>query len=375
LYIPSPLLDPVLDTQVSRLLQFFKQTFWCNLEVFLCTQAAQALCKRGENLDRCFIGESPGGVGQSLFTAHLAAVYKHNHSYFDPNVWYMDEELRKQIEEFADSFILTGQETPNGTRQLREDLFKKTMSADGIPGRKPYGLQTRMLELVGWKRLELNKMLRFGSVSETNFNSILRRCFVWKPKARFWDSDYLKKHYPDSHLDGIFPKCAELRNFLVSPGAVAASLKIQYGFELKHCKEECRQMIENYVVLGGDEGLTDERMRSACGLKPRDKRQQIVAGPADAFDTGSQAERDDDIQALSKVHDFLVQQLLLEGRSHITSYDWKKVILPANSPNVDKPTLWTMLMTHQLFKSCNGKTSKAKLASMPTIVTKRLGFV
>ncbi|CAE8658603.1 unnamed protein product [Polarella glacialis] len=273
-YIPTPLLDPVLESMVARLLQFFSQTFWCNFEVFQCTQAAQALCKRGENLDRCFIGESPGGVGQSLFTAHLAAVYKHNHSYFDPNVWYMDEELRKQIEEFADSFILTGQEAPNGTRQLREDLFKKTMSADGIPGRKPYGLQTRMLELIGWKRLELNKMLRFGSVTETNFNSILRRCFVWKPKARFWDRDYLKDNYPDSHLDGIFPKCAELRTFLVSPAAIAASLRIQYGFEQKHSKEVCRQMIENYVVLGGDEGMTEERMRFACGLKPRDKRQQ-----------------------------------------------------------------------------------------------------
>ncbi|CAE8607642.1 unnamed protein product [Polarella glacialis] len=266
----------------GRLLTYFIE--WCDTPVskkagvcyavFQCTQAAQALCKRGENLDRCFIGESPGGVGQSLFTAHLAAVYKHNHSYFDPNVWYMDEELRKQIEEFADSFILTGQEAPNGTRQLREDLFKKTMSADGIPGRKPYGLQTRMLELIGWKRLELNKMLRFGSVTETNFNSILRRCFVWKPKARFWDRDYLKDNYPDSHLDGIFPKCAELRTFLVSPAAIAASLRIQYGFEQKHSKELCRQMIENYVVLGGDEGMTEERMRFACGLKPRDKRQQ-----------------------------------------------------------------------------------------------------
>ncbi|CAE8656395.1 unnamed protein product [Polarella glacialis] len=304
-YIPTPLLDPVLESMVARLLQFFSQTFWCNFEVFQCTQAAQALCKRGENLDRCFIGESPGGVGQSLFTAHLAAVYKHNHSYFDPNVWYMDEELRKQIEEFADSFILTGQEAPNGTRQLREDLFKKTMSADGAPGRKPYGLQTRMLELIGWKRLELNKMLRFGSVTETNFNSILRRCFVWKPKARFWDRDYLKDNYPDSHLDGILPKCAELRTFLVSPAAIAASLRIQYGFEQKHSKELCRQMIENYVVLGGDEGMTEERMRFACGLKPRDKRQQTVSGPPDAFASGSQADRDEDTTALFKVHDFL----------------------------------------------------------------------
>ncbi len=374
-YIPTPLLDPVLESMVARLLQFFSQTFWCNFEVFQCTQAAQALCKRGENLDRCFIGESPGGVGQSLFTAHLAAVYKHNHSYFDPNVWYMDEELRKQIEEFADSFILTGQEAPNGTRQLREDLFKKTMSADGIPGRKPYGLQTRMLELIGWKRLELNKMLRFGSVTETNFNSILRRCFVWKPKARFWDRDYLKDNYPDSHLDGIFPKCAELRTFLVSPAAIAASLRIQYGFEQKHSKEGCRQMIENYVVLGGDEGMTEERMRFACGLKPRDKRQQTVSGPPDAFASGSQADRDEDTTALFKVHDFLVEQLLSESKSYFTfPYDWKKIQLPRDSPNVDKPTLLQLLVSNNLLRTCGGKTTKAKDCKMPTINTKLLSF-
>ncbi len=151
-----------------------------------------------------------------------------------------------------------------------------------------------MLELVGWKRLELNKMLRFAGVTETNFNSILRRCFVWKPKARFWDAEYLKKYYPDSHLDGIFPKCAEIRIFLVIPGAITASLKIQYCFEHKHAKAECHKMIENYVDIGGDEGLTDERIRFACGLKPRNKRQQLVAGPADAFDTGSQTDRDED---------------------------------------------------------------------------------
>ena len=86
---------------MDRLVVFYKQTFWCNMAVFMCHQAAQALCKRGENLERCFIGESPGSVGQSLYTNHLAAIYKSNHSYFDPNIWYLDEEMRKTIEEFA----------------------------------------------------------------------------------------------------------------------------------------------------------------------------------------------------------------------------------------------------------------------------------
>ena len=37
-------------------------------------EAAVALAKRGENVDHIFIGLSPGGVGQSLFTQHLHAM-------------------------------------------------------------------------------------------------------------------------------------------------------------------------------------------------------------------------------------------------------------------------------------------------------------
>ena len=125
LRIPHPLLDPVLDDIQAVVLRFYKQTFWANLEPFLCCQAAQALAKRGENIDRCFIGEGPGGVGQSLYSSHLAAMYGHNHAFFDPNVWYQDDELRKQIEQFADCMIITGQEAPEGGRKLREDFFQE----------------------------------------------------------------------------------------------------------------------------------------------------------------------------------------------------------------------------------------------------------
>jgi hypothetical protein len=209
--IPHPLLDPVLADSQDRLELFYKQTFWSNIDVFKRCQAAQALAKRGENIDRCFVGESPGGVGQSLYSAHLAAMYAHNHSYFDPNVWYHDDELRKQIEEFSSSFIIAGQEAPDSGRKMREDLFKKTMSGDGIAGRKPYGFKTRMLQCVGWKRMEVNKLMRFSGVADSNFASILRRSLVWKPNARFFDGTYLKKHYPDhdwdlperSHTEGI----------------------------------------------------------------------------------------------------------------------------------------------------------------------------
>lgn len=81
---------------------------------------SEALAKRGDNVTRCFIGCGPGGVGQSLYSSHLNAVYKHNHSFFDPNIWFNEEEMRKQIEQFAGCFILTGQEAPDSKRGFKE---------------------------------------------------------------------------------------------------------------------------------------------------------------------------------------------------------------------------------------------------------------
>jgi hypothetical protein len=178
-------MDPVLQSHLDGLQTFLSQTFWANAHVYKCFLAAQALAKRGQNLDRLFIGLSPGGVGQSLYSAFLSAMYGHNHAYFDPTIWFNDEELRKQVEQLFGCIILTAQEAPETNRKLREDLYKKTLSADGIAGRKPYGIVTRMLELVGWKRMEANRLMSFSGVRESNFQSILRRSFVWKPKARF----------------------------------------------------------------------------------------------------------------------------------------------------------------------------------------------
>ena len=65
------------------------------------------------------------------------------------------------------------------------------MSADGIMGRKPYGYTTRMFHTVGWKRLELNRMMTFSGVNIGNCHSMFRRAFVWKAKARFVHSKFL----------------------------------------------------------------------------------------------------------------------------------------------------------------------------------------
>ncbi len=132
LAIPHPLTDAVLDSHVRDLQQFHAHTFWANAPVFRCFQAAQALARRYENIDRCFLGLSPGGVGQSLYSTHLAAMYGNLHTFFDPNIFYQDEELRNIVEQFVGCIILTGQEAPQSSRKMREDIYKKVMSADGL---------------------------------------------------------------------------------------------------------------------------------------------------------------------------------------------------------------------------------------------------
>jgi hypothetical protein len=150
----------------------------------------------------------------------------------------------------------------------------------GIAGRKPYGITTRMLEIIGWKRVEVNRLMKFGGVTELNFQSILRRSFVWKPQARFLDSKFLELHYPNHAADGVFAKKPLLKSFLSTGPACAAGLRLQHGFETMNSPIDCRNRIESYAALGGDAGLTEDSMRIACGLQARDRRGDVASGAA-----------------------------------------------------------------------------------------------
>ena len=83
-------------------------------------------------------------------------------------------------------------------------------------------------------------------------------------KARFEDPHVLQGAYSDIFKDGGFPKDPDLQAFLTSGPAVAAGLQIQHAFEMKFNKDDCVNIIENYVSFGGDGGLTEDTMRAAC---------------------------------------------------------------------------------------------------------------
>ena len=361
--IPHPLLDPVLQANTERVQKFYSQTFWCNVDLFRCCQAALAIAKRGLNVDRCFIGISPGGVGQSLYSLHLSEMYKHNHVYFDPNIWYLDEELRKQVETFARAFIMTGQEAPESSKKLHIDLYKKTISADGIMGRKPYGYSTKMFHTIGWTRLEVNRIMKFLGVGNNAFNSMFRRSLVWKAKARFIHKKFLAA-YEDHEKDGIFEADPSLNKFLATSQASIAGLRLQWAFERDNNKEDCYQLIENYCN-GGDSYLTEDVMRNACGLPVRQRQLQVEEGLANLLDADAQseAEREDKDVAWDSLRRHLLQQMLERDMDVMSFYEFKKIPLKQDEhPNLSRSDLWDQMSTHKTVRPAivKGKTGTAK---------------
>ena len=59
---------------------------------------------------------------------------------------------------------------------------------------------TKLIRVVGWKRIELNKLFKFSEISETNFESIFRRFVLIKIKARFHPQVYLSKHLGEKNI-------------------------------------------------------------------------------------------------------------------------------------------------------------------------------
>ena len=169
-----------------RLETFFAQTFWNNNAAWVVQMCMICLALAGRNIDRAWWTIGPGGVGQSLKSCLIANLFGHSHHYMDMNVFYDDSEIRKQGENMAGSSVFTGQEAITTAKQkMREDLYKKLLSADPIAVRLPYAIVTKMVELTGWKRFELNMLISFGGVTESNFDSIMRRSCVASLKGKF----------------------------------------------------------------------------------------------------------------------------------------------------------------------------------------------
>ena len=109
--------DSVLEAVVKELEDAMAKTFWALPNAYQYGQACQALAKRGLNIDAITLYLSAGGVGMSVYSEMMVASYgDEKHRYFDPNLFFIDEELCKCVENICGGFIFTGQETPTGGR-------------------------------------------------------------------------------------------------------------------------------------------------------------------------------------------------------------------------------------------------------------------
>ena len=131
-YLEHPLYDPLENAHVERLMRFLQTTFYMNAASLRCHLAAMALTLRGFNVDRAFWTVGGGGVGQSLLSYLIANVWSSSHAFLDMNIYYSDDELRKQCELLAGKCVVTGQENPDVSREMREDLYKKHITGDPV---------------------------------------------------------------------------------------------------------------------------------------------------------------------------------------------------------------------------------------------------
>ena len=200
MHVDSPLLDPVLEAHVNRLFQIHMSTYWKNKAAFKCELSAFILALMGKNVDRGFYHLGRGGAGQSLTTACFHAMLADLHTYLDMNIYFTDDEFRKQGELLVDIPVSTGQETVQGAASsLRFDLMKKHLSADPIAMRLLYSIITRMESLIGWKRFECNVLPTFSGITEENFNSLMRRAWVMIMRGSI-----VEKHVYDTIVNPAF---------------------------------------------------------------------------------------------------------------------------------------------------------------------------
>ena len=270
-YINHSLFDPLEQMYEDEVKLFYATTFWHNKRALECLFAGLAEALRGHNVDRGFFGISMGCIGQSINTHLLSNLLGNLHRYLDMNVYYQDEEMRKQSSAYEDCPVVTAQEKPEGSKQVfRLHLFKLHMAADPTAQRDLYNRITRMVELVGLKRFEFNAMVVFVGVSDENFFSVLRRSHETLYRVKVYDKTYIDNQIgKDAAARGIFPRDPTLKAKLGAPAAAAVLLRMLRAFMVKNDSAKCVQTIEDYVMNGGDGGVTKMTLLKACGLEAK----------------------------------------------------------------------------------------------------------
>ena len=272
--------------------------------------------------------------------------------------------MRKTIQLLAGGIVFSGQERPAGAKAIRDDLVKKFATAEGLSGRLPYGRLTQLLRIVGWKRIELNRIFHFEEITEQNIESILRRFAVIKIHAKFYEKQYLDKHLADHEQYGIFAREKDAKAFLTSSQGVVAGLRIHQVFAEENSLQQLDDKIIKFTRCGGDNGVTEKSIREACRLPPLTGDGEV--GPERKLISPSQEDAGDalvkelEVAALHYAHE-LVRSDRTAKCGYLTEAVFKVLNLPAGSKR-RKPDLWELLCVHGHFLQCQGGKYLPKIA-------------
>ena len=207
-------------------------------------------------------------------------------------------------------------------------------------------------------------MFTLDDVDKRNFNAVLRRSLVWRVKARFEDPQVLESAYADIAKDGVFPKDPDLQAFLTSGPAVAAGLQMQHSFEMHYNKEQCIDLIENYVSWGGDGGLTEDTMRSACRLPPIERRTASTHAAA-VIRVEDDEEDNKTSDEFGVAHRALVEYMLARKKAYAT-IPFIKTMKVRNGPNLNKEALVEEMKQRKLMQEIKG-SGKADAQFVPML--------
>ncbi|CAE7784270.1 unnamed protein product, partial [Symbiodinium necroappetens] len=108
----------------------------------------------------------------------------------------------------------------------------------------------------------------FAGVTEETLNSIFRRTAVCKYKSVFVDEVRIAGKQELAARHGIFPRDPTLKDFLRDGPACLVTLRCLWNYARSRTAFQCRDVLEKYVVRGGDGGLTLATVRRSCGLTP-----------------------------------------------------------------------------------------------------------
>ena len=208
---------------------------------------------------------------------------------------------------------MTGQETPNTDKPLREDLHKKVMSGDPVAARLPYAILTKMVTFVEWKRFEMNASMKFHGITEGTFPSIVILC-----KGKFVSADRLARLPPGAQ--GYFLMQEDMKDLMTSKPAAGALFTILVGDLSQFSVDRFREKIETYADGGGDGGLARATTRLACGLDQEPHAPGSTGGPVHAPGTHGLHIGDQEVEPVGSRHVAFVVQSEQDNmlRNHVS---------------------------------------------------------